>query len=142
MVEVPTDAEKLTDPLWGYELGRLLLTFQISKRQYEAGARYSQLAATYARLKGLPRATVSASSLESGRGNSLAPEPDNRAIERVSDAMEAVSYALVEVGWLAESVVRRVCVADEPPQRIDLLEAALTRLADHWEIPASNRRAA
>lgn len=136
LVLLPTGAEKLTDPLWGYELGRLLLTFQINKRQYEAGARYSQLVATYARLKGFPRPSVAASGLEAGRGNSLAPEPDSGAIARVTEAMEAVSDALFEVGWLAENVVRRVCVSDEPPHRIEILEAALTRLADHWDMPA------
>lgn len=141
LVEKPTGKERLTDPEWGYELGRLFVTGKISHREHEAGKRYADLVARYTRIKGFPSPNVRASSLEPGGGRSLASEPDADAIRRVSTAMHEASERLFCADPAWEAVVRRACVEDLPVVCTRDLRAALIELADFWQIPEQKQAA-
>ncbi len=106
--------QKMCDPDWGTELGRLYLTGRLNVGQYAAGKWFGRLSEACRAAIDAPTGPRKSAFVEGNGGH--APDPDSDAgREQVTKDREAVSSfmeahaALLGAGMLAEHAVRLVC---------------------------------
>lgn len=105
---------KMCDPEWGTELGRLYLTGRLTVGQYAAGKWFSRLSEACRAAIDAPAGPRKSAFVEGNGGH--APDPDSeRGQEQVAkDRLSVASFmeahgALLGAGMLAERAVRLVC---------------------------------
>ena len=137
-------------PEWGTELGLMYLRQEIEAALYEAGRRWSRLAAEVQRASGAPGHVGSGGNLE--RTYDRQPDPETPAGQReaerdrtiLADAKAALT-ALEGAGPAALRAVRQVCEENRPaigPTDRAALLAGLEALALHWRLVPRSGRAA
>ena len=125
-----TDRKDVLNPLRGHVLGRLFLAEIISDAQHNAGRKYEADYRNWARTAGMPRITPPAGSYgQSVPGRDDVPDDVAEAAERV---YFDVARALCRAPMLAEWEVKRVCLEDVEPRRIEMLCSGLDRITAHY----------
>jgi hypothetical protein len=135
-------------PEWGTELGLMYLRQEIEAPLYEAGRRWTKLAAEAQRAADAPSHVASGGNLD--RAPDRRPDPETQAGRREAERDGAIladhrsaRKALDDAGAAARRAVLRVCESDRPAighaEREDL-RAGLAALARHWRLLAPQGR--
>lgn len=126
------------DPRFGYELGRLSLAARIEPREHDAGLKWAQNTARYARTMGYPAPTPKAVRLGASLGRTP-DEPSENTIRRLAESHMKAQTALAAAGPYALRACREVCILDLDTgqwgeETIAALKAGLAALADLYEL--------
>ncbi|MCC6737366.1 MAG: hypothetical protein IT534_14735 [Bauldia sp.] len=135
-------------PEWGTELGLMYLRQEIAAPLYEAGRRWSRLAAEAERAAGAPGHVASGGNLD--RAPDRRPDAETEAGRREAERDKSIladrrsaGRALEAAGAAARGAVMRVCETNRPAvgagERADLA-AGLAALARHWRLQPGSRR--
>jgi hypothetical protein len=142
----------MRDQEWGTHLGRLFLEGKIPGALYEAGRRWSRLAALATAAIRAPKAPGASAFIPRANGEEADPDSHEgrkiaaRELETCVEFAEAHG-ALWGGGELAVRAVRDVCESDRPPvghEQLRNLRVGLEWLALHWGLtqPLKNVRRA
>jgi hypothetical protein len=125
-------ARAATNPLAGYEIGRLHLAGHLTAEHVSAALRYADLASSWMRLHGVPSPNARAMDMGAVRGLSGADLTDDKA-RSIKDAWTAAQYALgtdALADWLYDVVIRDEAAVTVSQKR--MVVVALDALARHW----------
>jgi len=114
--------------LGGYPLGRLWASKRISERLHEIGTAWAKLRWRYGQIMGIMLPMSRCIDWQGPGGRSLADEPDPEEIGTVKTSMhkaiKALSFHTPTIG-----MIDRVCVADEDPEDVSVLQRGLLALS-------------
>lgn len=141
-----TAAKQATDPMRGYSLGLLFLDGRITKRQHDAGLKYSEDMARYYGLTGVPFPSPRAQNLFAIRSDGDDPQSRIEAAKSAKAKMGILRKLLLDTGDIdtgrrINSAVTAVAVEDIaesrtwPEHMMLYLRKGLNRLGDHFQLP-------
>jgi hypothetical protein len=132
-------AKAATNPLVGYEIGRLHLAGHLTTEHVSVAHRYADLVNSWMRLHGVPSPNARAMDMGAVRGLSNEDVTGDKA-RAIKDAWAAAQAALgtdALADWLYDVVVRDIAAVTVSQKR--MVVVALGALGRHW---GDKRRAA
>lgn len=125
-------------PEAGSEFGRLLLRGGITRSQYDAGIRFTELCVAMCAVYDVPSPHPRAMDLTNVRGSVSQGMPSERA-RRIIDDYNRAFEACGDAGRAAQRAVKEHVVLDKPVGDFDSLKAlssGLSKLVDHFGLDA------
>ena len=126
--------------LAGYLLGRLYLKHHIKHRRFlDAGLKWSQLVGSYCQIRGIPKPTPQACSMNANYGVPTVAELPEERISAIKDEYHSAYGVLLSAGREPLNMTMSVCINDEWPggetrKSIGSLNAGLLALVEHFRI--------
>lgn len=120
------------------EFGRLLLRGGITRSQYDAGMRFTELSVALCAVYDVPSPHPRAMDLTHVRGCMSQGMPSERATA-IRDSYNKAFEACMDAGRLAQRAIRDHVVLDKPVGDFDALKAlssGLSKLVDHFGLDA------
>lgn len=125
-------------PEAGTEFGRLLLRGGITRSQYDAGTRFTELCVAMCAVYDVPSPHPRAMNLTNVRGSVSQGMPSERA-RRIIDGYNRAFEACGDAGRAAQRAVKEHVVLDRPVGDFDSLKSlssGLSKLVDHFGLDA------
>lgn len=144
--KLETAEKQATDPMRGYSLGLLFLDGRITKRQHDAGIKFSEAMARYYGLTGVPFPSARAQNLFSIRSDGDDPQSRIDAAKAAKLKMAALRDTLLKTGDIDTgrrvlSAVMSAAVEDItecrtwPEHMMLFLRKGLNRVGDSYGLP-------
>lgn len=144
--KMETASKQAADPMRGYALGLLFLDGKLTKRQHDAGVKFSDDMARYYGLTGVPFPSPRAQNLFAIRSDGDDPQSRIDAAKTAKAKMATLRTVLlsagdIDTGRRVYSATTAVAVEDIteartwPEHMLLYLRKGLNRVGDHYQLP-------